>query len=1319
MAEIGSAVKKLTRVPHLAAALLLLTVAAPARAAQPDGWKTVFTDDFESGLGNWEVASPPDDPGASWSIVKDGSNSVLYGQGHIFALLRGSGWADYRFKARVKVLEGGVNLNFRNSGCVRYFVPFVPALQLGRTSPCSTHTTLVSTGASYNTGQWYTVEIVGVGANVKVYVDSALQIDYTDANPVLFGRPAFESFPDSRVYIDDVEISGPAVLTLANQYTWIKTGGPIGGLGYDVRMRPDKPDTMFVTDTFSGVNVSVDGGRTWQASNTGITARTGTSGDAIPVFCLTIDSRNPDVVWAGTQNARGIYRSTDGGKKWVQKTNGIVEQNGISFRGITVDPNDSNVVYAAAEISSFVWAGASIMGREFDRTKGVVYRTRDGGQNWTAIWRGDNLARYVWIDPRNTSVVYVSTGIFDREAANSDLVNGVPGGVGIVKTTDGGQTWQALNRPNGFENLYVGTLFLHPQNPDILLAGAGVVGSSTGAGIYLSTDKGARWQRGTLAGSGQVIEEVITSVEFAFSDPRIAYAGSSSFFYRSSDGGHTWTIRAGGPPSNDYGPPGIWTGFPIDLQVDPRNPDRVFINNYGGGNFLSEDGGLTWQVASYGYTGAQLHRVVANSRTNGDVYVTGRSGSFRSPDRGDNWTGLNYIPANFVGFTVVLDPANPSTLLLSSDSTGTLLRSTDGGVHWTMTFKHPLATGDPNNRHGFKSLTFAPSSPRTVYGGVCRTTTESGTAGPSFGVFKSTDGGMTWQDSNDAVSAGQNIHMIAVRPGDENTVYATTYKSGVLKSTDGGHSWKQINQGLGLLDVRSLAIDPSNPAVLYAGIEGGGLYKSTNSGATWTLAATGMDPAASIRDIAIDPSSPQTVYAADYRTGVYWSADGGKTWVQINNGLSTRAVKALALTPSGGTLYAATEGEGLFRLDIVPSSGAAATLSITDGDAQTAAVGTAFPKALKVKLTDSYGAAVPSIQVSFSAAPGDVALSSAVASTDSNGEARVTATPQRAGALTVTASLGSLSATFHLTGTATAVSHTPRVEGVSPASGAGAARSFTFTFSDPGGWQDLDVVNILVNRSLDGRNACYLAYSRAYNVLYLVNDAGAGLLPGMVLNGSGAVGNNQCGISGAGSSAAGSGTTLTLTLNMTFGAGFAGNQIVYLAARDAAQNNSGWRPMGVWQVPGAASATSTEVVGVTPASGTGLGPTAFTFNFSDTNGYQDLGVENILVNTALDGRHACYLAFARPLNVLYLVNDAGDGLLPGKSLGTAGSLQNSQCTVTWGGNPVVASGTGLVLSLNIAFAGGFGPNLIMYAAARDSREGNNTGWQAMGAWMAQ
>ena len=150
----------------------------------------------------------------------------------------------------------------------------------------------------------------------------------------------------------------------------------------------------------------------------------------------------------------------------MKKNNGIVENNGITFRGFAVDPISSDIVYAAGEIASWVWNGAHIQGNEFEKTKGVVYKTTDCGENWSQIWQGNNLARYIFIDPRDTDVLYLSTGIFDREAADSDYDTNTPGGEGVLKSIDGGLTWQNIN--TGIENLYIGTLIMHPDNPDIL-----------------------------------------------------------------------------------------------------------------------------------------------------------------------------------------------------------------------------------------------------------------------------------------------------------------------------------------------------------------------------------------------------------------------------------------------------------------------------------------------------------------------------------------------------------------------------------------------------------------------------------------------------------------------------------------------------------------------------------------------------------------------------------------------------------------------------------------------------------------------------------
>jgi len=323
-----------------------------------------------------------------------------------------------------------------------------------------------------------------------------------------------------------------------------------------------------------------------------------------------------------------------------------------------------------------------------------------------------------------------------------------------------------------------------------------------------------------------------------------------------------------------------------------------------------------------------------------------------------------------------------------------------------------------------------------------------------------------------------------------------------------------------------------------------------------------------------------------------------------------------------------------------------------------------------------------------------------------NGGGAFSATLATGGSQTITAT-DTVNATLAGTSSPITVSATA-VTPPSPVSVNISNSTYTFTYFDPRAYQDLGVVNVLVNNFLDGRHACYLAYVVATNSLVLVDDAGDAGGPY-----AGAQ-NSQCAVSLV--SATGAGDTLTLVLTITWTTSFAGDKIIHMAARDIAQNNSGWHPLGVVRVPGGAQTTTTAVVSMSPNQGSGLGPNPFTFNWSDTLGSQDLGVENILVNSSLDGRQACYLAFSRPGNVLYLVNDNGDGLLPGQSLAAAGSLTNSQCTASWTANPATAAGNNLSLTLNIAFTAAFAGNRVIYVAARDVNEANNTDWHAMGTW---
>jgi hypothetical protein len=295
------------------------------------------------------------------------------------------------------------------------------------------------------------------------------------------------------------------------------------------------------------------------------------------------------------------------------------------------------------------------------------------------------------------------------------------------------------------------------------------------------------------------------------------------------------------------------------------------------------------------------------------------------------------------------------------------------------------------------------------------------------------------------------------------------------------------------------------------------------------------------------------------------------------------------------------------------------------------------------------------------------------------------------------------------------ISSGPSVVSMNPQSGNGVAQTFTFTFDDTAGYANLDVINVLINSSLDGRFGCYIAYDRPSNVLYLMNDNSTALLPGLILNGLGTTSNSYCSIQGAGSSVVGNGSALTLTLNIAFNTvNFAGDKVIYLAARDLTAGNTGWQTRGVWRVPAASGSTLT-VASLTPGSGIGS-PQTFVVAYHDPTSALNITNAQLLINADLNGNNACYLGYVRTTNLLYLVNDSSPGLQPPitPNSGT-GTAQNSQCILNGAGTTVSVSGADLTLTVNLAFKAAFSGPKVAYGAAQTGI-GGNTGWQARGVW---
>ncbi|MEZ5402619.1 MAG: BACON domain-containing carbohydrate-binding protein [Bryobacteraceae bacterium] len=440
--------------------------------------------------------------------------------------------------------------------------------------------------------------------------------------------------------------------------------------------------------------------------------------------------------------------------------------------------------------------------------------------------------------------------------------------------------------------------------------------------------------------------------------------------------------------------------------------------------------------------------------------------------------------------------------------------------------------------------------------------------------------------------------------------------------------------------------------------------------------------------------------------GCPWTATSNAAWITVTSGASGSG--------NGSVGYTVAANVGVQRVGTLTVAGKTFTVTQAAGCSYTLG-------ATSANATSAGGAG--SVGVSAAGGCGWTASSNAAwltitsgASGSGNGTVNYTAAQnlgaQRVGTLTIAGQ------TFTVTQAAPPPPASfPSVGAMTPASGNTAAGTFSFTFSDPDGAADLNVINLLVNDFIDGRNACYIAFVRSSGQLFLVNDAGDAGGPfagGITIPGSGSVSNSQCTINAAGSSVTQSGNTLTLNLAMSFTGGFGGNRIFYLAARDMAEHNTGWHAKGVWNVPGKVL-SSPGVVSLAP-SRTNSNAATLTATFFDSDGAADLNVINILINDFIDGRNACYLAFVRSSGQVLLVNDTGDAGGPFAGSATipgTGSVNNSQCTINAAGSSVTQVGNQLILTLSMSFSGGFAGDRIVYMAARDVAE-HNSGWQAMG-----
>jgi photosystem II stability/assembly factor-like uncharacterized protein len=323
---------------------------------------------------------------------------------------------------------------------------------------------------------------------------------------------------------------------------------------------------------------------------------------------------------------------------------------------------------------------------------------------------------------------------------------------------------------------------------------------------------------------------------------------------------------------------------------------------------------------------------------------TTNSWLYESVDEGANWRRLAKLGTDdgFVFDSVVIDSADPATIYAgawNNSVDGGLWISHDSGHTWT---EPALFKGQPVH-----ALAQAPSDPHILYAGTLE------------GVFRSSDGGVTWAEISPPGSHEiHEIESLAVDPANPDTVYAGTWHL-PWKTTDAGKTWHNIKQGLivdsdvfsiivdpehahtvylsacsgiyksenaGLLfrkiqgipsearRTRSLMQDPTQRDVVYAGTTEG-LYKTVNAGKTFERMT---DSAVVVNAVYVDPGDSNRVLLATDRGGVLTSQDGGATFTSSNQGISERKVAAVLVDRENPeVLYAGVVNDkqygGVFR----------------------------------------------------------------------------------------------------------------------------------------------------------------------------------------------------------------------------------------------------------------------------------------------------------------------------------------------------------------------------------------------------------------------
>jgi photosystem II stability/assembly factor-like uncharacterized protein len=350
-------------------------------------------------------------------------------------------------------------------------------------------------------------------------------------------------------------------------------------------------------------------------------------------------------------------------------------------------------------------------------------------------------------------------------------------------------------------------------------------------------------------------------------------------------------------------------------------PGTYYFGAVAGGVWKTTDGGLQWvpifdhesdqdKVSSIGAIAAApsdpntLYVGTGESCIRGDISYG--DGVYKSLDAGKTWTHIGLEDTQHIA-RILVDPHNPDIVFVAAlghaygpNAERGVFRSTDGGKSWQKVLYQDDKTGaidlafDPNNSHIlFAALWQASRSPWGLYSG-----------GPGSGLYKSSDGGITWKKLEGHGLPKGVLGRIGVAVGaDSNRVYAlieAAENGGLYRSDDGGDSWHHVTDDHRFTQrawyFTHIFADPKSADTLY--ILNTGMYRSIDGGSTFTSISA---PHGDRHGLWIDPANPNRMIESD-DGGATISADGGKSWTTQDN------------QPTAQFYHVATDNQFLYRL---------------------------------------------------------------------------------------------------------------------------------------------------------------------------------------------------------------------------------------------------------------------------------------------------------------------------------------------------------------------------------------------------------------------